>query len=104
MARITSVDLVEARNRLKGHPPGGAARAPFREAIANLSETRMLELEPDAGETMRGLKVNIARAAKEVNRPVSYGESDSGTLLVWLQDKPKKTRTPRKQKSTVSAG
>jgi hypothetical protein len=104
MPRITTVDLADARNRLKGKAPGSDARAPFREAIANLSEKRMLELETDAGESMRGLKLNIARAAKEVNRSVSYGESDSGTLLVWLQDKPKKTRAPRKQKSTASAG
>src|SRR3954453_175241 len=97
MPQITNVGLAEARNRLRGKAPSDA-RAPFREAIAKLSGTRMLELEPDDDETMRGLKVNIARASKEINRPVSYGESDSGTLLVWLQDKPKKTRAPRKLK------
>jgi hypothetical protein len=98
MARITTIDLAEARNRLKGRAPGSDARAPYREAIANLSGNRMLELDLDDGETMRGLKLNVNRAAKEINRPVGYGESDSGTLLVWLQDRPKQTRGPRKRR------
>jgi hypothetical protein len=100
MVRITTVDLAEARNRLKARAPGWAYRAPYREAIANLSESRMLELELDAGESMRKLRLNIARAAKEVNRLVDYGVSTEGTLLVWLQDKPKQKRGPKKAKST----
>jgi hypothetical protein len=53
MARITSVDPVEARSRLKRCSPG-AARAPYRAVIARPSETRTLALEPDAGETLPG--------------------------------------------------
>src|SRR6266540_4914570 len=98
MPQIRAVDLAEAQTRLKGRAAGADARAPYREAIANLSETRMLELELDDGETRRSLKLNITTAAKEINRPVAYGESDSGTLLVWLQDKPKQKRGPRKPK------
>src|SRR6266508_2556949 len=101
MPRITSVDLAEAQNRLKGRAAGADARAPYREAIANLSGNRMLELEPDAGESMRLLKLNVTRSANEVNRLVSYGESDSGTLLVWLQEKPKQKRGPRKPRSAA---
>src|SRR5215204_2246943 len=100
MPRIATVDLAEAQNRLKGGTAGSDARAPYREAIANLSGNRMLELELDNGETMRGLKLNVNRAAKEINRPVAYGESDSGTLLVWLQDRPKQRRGPRKPRAT----
>src|SRR5215204_2838749 len=102
MPRITALDLAEAQNRLKGRAAGADARAPYREAIANLSGNRMLELDLDDGETMRGLKLNVNRAAKEINRPVSYGESDSGTLLVWLQAKPRKTRGPRKSMVSVA--
>ena len=102
MPRITTVDLAEAQNRLKGRAAGADARAPYREAIANLSGDRMLELELDDGETLRGLKLNVNRAAKEINRPVAYGESDSGTLLVWLQAKPRKTRGPRKSMVSVA--
>src|SRR4051812_42889608 len=102
MARITTVDLAEARNRLKDRTPGYDARAPYREAIAKLTEDRMLELELDAGESMRKLRLAVNRAAKEVNRPVAYGESDSGTLLVWLQEKPKQKRGPRKSKVSVA--
>ena len=102
MPRITTVDLAEARNRLRDRTPGYAARAPYREAIANLADNRMLELEPDEGETMRKLKLLVSRAAQEINRQVGYGESDSGTLLVWLQDKLRTARGPRRQK--VAAG
>lgn len=52
----------------------------------------MLQLEPDPGESMRGLKLNITMASKEVSRPVEYGVSPEGTLLVWLQDTPKRAR------------
>jgi len=60
-----------------------------------MTDARMIELEPDAGESMRRLKVNVSRAAKEVSRPVEYGETETGTLLVWLRDRPKQTRGPR---------
>lgn len=99
MARIATVELAEARNRLRGRAPGYDARAPYREAITNLKGDRMLELELDAGESIRGLKLNINRAAKEVNRPVDYGVSAEGTLLVWLEDKPKQKRGPRRKDS-----
>jgi hypothetical protein len=55
----------------------------------------MLELEPDAGESLRKLRLNVKRAAKEVGREIEHGESETGTLLVWLAS-PTKVRTPRK--------
>src|SRR5215212_4195831 len=102
MARITTVDLGSARNRLKDRTPGYDARAPYREAITNLTDGRALELTPEASESMRKLRLNINRAAKEVNRLVNYGVRTEGTLLVWLQDKPKKTRGPRKPKAAAA--
>ena len=99
MPQFTTVDLAEVKNRLRGRSRGRAARAPYREAIANLSANHLLELEPDDGETMRGLKLNVTRAAKEVDRQVRYGESDEGTLLVWLETKPRKARRPQKPKT-----
>jgi hypothetical protein len=99
MPRITTVDLAEARSRLKGRAPGDDARALYRLAIANMTAERMLELEPDAGESMRSLKMGVTRAAKEVNRTVRYGESESGTLLVWLE-KPKTRRSRTKTAAT----
>jgi hypothetical protein len=97
MPEIRTVDLAEARQRLK-RAGGYETRAPLRQAIAKMSETRMLELEPDEGESLRSLKLNVARAAKEVNREVDSGVSAEGTLLVWLPDKPKRKRGPRKRK------
>ena len=102
MPRVTTVDLAEARNRLKDRTPAYDARAPYREAIANLTDARALEVTPEAGESMRKLRLNINHAAKEVNRSVGYGVSAEGTLVVWLQDKPRKTRGQRKRTKAMS--
>src|SRR6266567_5014264 len=88
MPQITTVGL-EARDRLVKRTHGYDDRAPYRQAIANLTDDRALELQPDEGETLRKLKLNVARAAKEANRQVAYGESETGSLLVWLEE-PKK--------------
>jgi hypothetical protein len=61
-------------------------------------------LELDVGESMRALRLNIARAAKEVNRLVDSGVSAEGTLLVWLQDTPRKPRKPRASRKPKDAG
>ena len=101
MPRFTTIDIDEATRRLKHRNRGSDNRAPFREAIANLTAEHMLELEPGEGETRRGLKLSVTRAAKDVNRAVRYGESESGTLLVWLEAKPTRRRRPR-QRTSVS--
>jgi hypothetical protein len=83
-------------SRLKGRAPGYDARAPYRDAIANVTNARIIELEPDAGALMR--KLEVTRTAKEVNREMGYGESDTGTLLVWLE-RPKQRRGTWKRKA-----
>jgi len=98
MPRITTIPLDQAKARLKRRTPEHADRAAYREAITNMTMERMIELEPEAGETLRKLRLNVNRAAKEVGRSIEYDESDSGTLLVWLA-LPAKPRTPRKPKS-----
>jgi hypothetical protein len=99
MPRITTVDLAEARDRLRSRAPGYDARAPYREAIANLTDARALELTPEAGESTRRVRLNLSRAAKEVNRQIAYGLNDEGNLIVWLEaPKPKQKRGPRKPK------
>jgi hypothetical protein len=101
MPRITTVDLAEARNRLKGRAPGHDTRAPYREAIANLTDVRALELTPEDGESMRKVRLNLSRAAKEVNRQIAYGLNDEGNLIVWLEAaKPTRRRRRRKAAST----
>ena len=65
-----------------------------------LSSYSVLALTPDEGDSMRALKVQVARAAKAAGRQdeILYGQNDSGELEVWLRDKPKQTRGPRKKK------
>src|SRR5947208_661271 len=96
MPRIITVDLAEAKNRLRGRTPGYAGRAAYREAIANLTDTRALELTPEAGESTRRMRLNLSRAATEVNRQIAYGLNDEGNLIVWLEAA-KPPRRPRKK-------
>ena len=100
MPQIATIDLDQARRRLRRGNRGIDTRAPFREAIANLTAEWIIEVEPDEGETLRKLKLTATRAAKEVNRAVGYGESESGTLLVWLESKPRRTRRRKKVATT----
>jgi hypothetical protein len=95
MVQIAIVSL-GAREPLPGRTPGSDAHAPYREAIATLTNTRLIELEPDAGETVDKLKLNVARAAKEAGRQVGSALSRHGTLLIWLEP-PKQQRGSRKR-------
>jgi hypothetical protein len=94
-----SILTVDARTFLTGQYPKSDTRIAYREAIAHLTATRLIELEPDAGETIETLKLRIARAAKELDRQIGFGESRHGTLLIWLKTT-KQGRTTRSTPST----
>jgi len=61
----------------------------------------MLALEPDEGDSIRALKVQVSRAAKAAGRhdDIVYGENANGELEVWLRERPKQKRGPRKSRS-----
>ncbi len=80
MATIRIVDLGARARLCNGRPDN---RAPYREAIAKLSGDHVLELTPDAGESLRQLQLNVSRAATAVHRAVQYGVTPEGTLVVW---------------------
>ena len=87
----------EARARLVKQGRAYSEREPYREAILAIEGDAAVELIPDEGESMRKLKTLTARAAKEVGRAVKYGETQEGTLLVWLADAPNGRRRRRRQ-------
>ncbi|MCC7369341.1 MAG: hypothetical protein IT306_13010 [Chloroflexi bacterium] len=97
MPQFREVD-VSAKQRVKQRTKGYQEREPFRQAILNLSADKAIELAPERGESLRKLKLNLARAGKEVGRPISYGESTDGTIIAWLADGEggQKRRRPRK--------
>ena len=78
----------EARARLTIINRGYLDRAPYREALAGLAADQNLELEPDADETLRQLKSLMRRAANEIGRSIQYGETEQGSLLVWIVPAP----------------
>jgi hypothetical protein len=74
---------------------------PLVSQLQDLTADDVLALRPDDGESMRALKVQVARAANSAGRKddVLYAENDNGELEVWLRDKPKQKRGPRKPKT-----
>ena len=97
MPRFTRVGL-EARSRLVSGGKGYQERAPFREALAGLDHNGTLEIEPDQGERLQAIRVRLRRAAREVGRAILVGETQEGTLLVWLADATQPVR--RRRRST----
>lgn len=98
MARIREVD-VSAKQRVKQRTKGYQEREPFREAVANLTPDKAIEVEPENGESLRKLKLNLARAAKEVGRSISYGETTDKIIVAWLAEgdaAPKRRRARKK--------
>ena len=99
MVKIREVDS-SAKQRVKQRTKGFQERLPYRMAVANLTPDKNIELEPDDGESLRKLKLNLARAGKEVGRNIGYGESDSNTIIAWLAEgdaAPKRRRGRRKE-------
>src|SRR5215212_8271484 len=66
-----------------------------------LSSDSVLALTPDDGDSMRALKVQVSRAATRADRKddILYGENADGELEVWLREKPKQKRGPRKPRT-----
>ena len=95
----------EARARLTrfGVGKGYQQRQPYREAIAGLSGDQMIEVEPEPGETLRQIRVRVARAAKELGQEIRSGETRDGTLLVWLAQ-PRQRRQRRARGSGLDQG
>jgi hypothetical protein len=69
--------------------------------LESLSSDSVLALTPDEGDSMRALKVQVSRAATRAGRKdeILYGENTAGELEIWLRDKPKQVRAPRKPRS-----
>jgi len=85
MPQFRQVDI-SAMQRVKQRTKGYQEREPFRQAVANLTPDSAIELTPVNGESLRKLKLNLARAAKEVGRTISYGETTDSMIVACLAD------------------
>lgn len=88
---------------------GGSAKKapkwlPLVSEIQDLAPDGLLVLQPDEGEALRAVKVQVSRAAKAAGRKdeLLYGENAAGQLEVWLRQQPKQKRGPRKSKKPTS--
>jgi hypothetical protein len=100
MPTFREVD-VSAMQRVKQRTKGYQEREEFRDAILNLTADKAIELAPVAGESARKIKLNLARAAKEVGRTIKYGETGDGTIVAWLVDG---EVAPRRRRGRKPAG
>ena len=103
MATIRMVDT-SAKQRLKSQSKGYQEREPYRAALRDLKLDGLLEFVPDSGETLRKIKLNLARAAREVGRSIGYGETVEKSVLAWLKDSdgaPRKRRGRRPKAATA---
>ncbi len=75
----------DARQRLVKVSKGFQQRQAYRDGLNTLAEGKDLEIEPESDESLRKLKVNIRRAANEMNVNIGYGDLDDGRLLVWSE-------------------
>ena len=101
---IFNVAAPDAKLRLLNQSKGFQLRAVYRDHLAQLSEGMSWEIEPEADESVRKLKVNVRRAANELEVPIRYGETSEGTLLVWKEapsEKKVSRRRPRKSAESV---
>jgi hypothetical protein len=92
-----------ARMRLKHRTQGFDNREPYRQAIASLKGDVTIELIPDEGESVRKIKLNLSRAAKEMGVEIKYGDSTDNSVLAWLQNaEPVRRRPGRPRKNPVA--
>ena len=91
----------EARQRLKRTNKGYPDRQVYRDVLSQLGDGKDIEVQPEAGETIRRIKVNVRRAANELSMDIVYGETADGTLLVWRQDSRRRRRQRRVRKPEV---
>jgi hypothetical protein len=87
-----------AKARLMATSKGFQLRQVYRDNLGKLSEGQIWEVEPESGETLRKLKVNVRRAANELNMNVRYGETHEGTLLIWSEAPRERGRRGRPRK------
>ena len=81
----------ESRQRLVQASKGFQQRQVYRDNLMKLGPQDCFEVQTEGDETIRKLKVNVRRAANELNLNVRYGETTDGTLLVWIDSQREKT-------------
>ena len=101
---IFNVAAPDAKLRLVNQSKGFQQRAVYRDHLAELRDGMTWEIEPEGDETLRKLKVNVRRAANELNLNIRYGDTADNTLLVWKETPSERKGTrgrPRKSAETA---
>ena len=103
MPQIRTVDTT-ARQRLKNRTKSDQERDQYRSAVSQLGrQSVMIEVEPEEGETLRKIKLNLSRAAKEIGATIQYGETRENTVLAWLVGGAPAKRRGRRPKVAAQA-
>ena len=99
MPTIRNVEA-DARARLVGGRWGVQRLQPYIDAIWDLSGDQMIEIAPEDGETLRQVKYRLARASTVSGVTIRSGETQEGTVLVWLAER---TQRRGRQAATSAA-
>lgn len=102
MPKISKVGR-EARDQVvKGAAKGYPARQAYREAISGLEDDDdTIELAPEEGETLRGVMMNLAWAAREVGiSDLKWRKTINNTVVAWRES----GYTRQKKETTPSSG
>ncbi len=86
----------DARARLVSAAKAVDRLQPYREAIAGLSGSQMIEVEPEDGETLRQVKFRLTQASKQAGVEIRSGETTNGTVLAWRAEATPTRRRGRK--------
>lgn len=76
----------------------------IKDNLINIRSTgRVLEVTPDSGETLRGIKLAAQKASKQVGLSIrTASNEDETSVLIWLADeKPTKIRRTSKKTNEI---
>jgi hypothetical protein len=94
----------EARERLVKKSKGYQNRQAYRDMLGQVGGGRTFEIRPEEGDSLRRIKVNVSRTAKELDlQGIRYGATEDGALLVW-SDTSQQRPTGRRGRPRKSQG
>lgn len=95
----TEADLQNVKTRGNN----AAAREPYRQVLREMTDGQVLVVTPDEGESLRAIKLRLAKAAKEVDRAIKYNDSADGQTLIVQAVAPSEVKPSRPRRGKQNA-
>jgi len=82
---VTVIDRAEAEGRVQRRRTDAINRQ-YQTALGSLDPGQSLEICPEEGETIRGIKLRARQAARATGLTIDLGETEAGTVVIWLKE------------------